>query len=577
MSHHRYGWSITLLIIFALSITLFSTDLLAKKRTKAERQAIEAQLLWSHTFPGPLMRLEMTPSALLHAVARDAKSKKSPRTRYLLDESGKLFWQGKETTTALIADSPNAIIMEVISPGLVLHSINRSGAKVWSHPLGGIPASTLSIPESNELVMVMMPYEWPLATGKSYPAHMIRIDLKTGKERWTRPIGNLQGALDAFGGELAVNGGNIWWAAGGRGACVEAKSGKLRWASDLNLKKGSGSSWIFGTGGAAVMRGNGVAFFSPDMGVMWQRVFTKAEYPNGIAWSNGGIIASLASKKELFLTVLDIATGEPRWQTSVKHKSKKYGLPPRGVAVLGNVVAKPANRHLVGFDLATGAELYRTKINKNFFLSIDMIRQINDKLVLVGYQGAIAYSISNGTEIWSQIGYIDPIMEVRKLKQAAMQVALSNFHGSAPGSKRAWKEYSDGSRSYTSAAQTAAFEQQMYSQQQSAKSAKAAKGLSTLGETEQQVVNRRLGPDYAEFYRHRGSSLMLLKVVNELDGALIDLRSGLTREAGGRRATEGCIAQIMIDPINNKMVQVYRKMGLWCKDVNKIEMYPFKK
>ncbi len=574
MNHHRY---LPLLLITTLAITLFSPDLIAKKRTKAERNAIEAKMLWSHTFPGPVMRLEMTPAGLLHAVARDGRSKKSPRTRALLDYAGNVFWQGPEAKTALIADSPQAVIMEVGGSGLTLRAIVKSGAELWRYPMNGIPASTLSLPDSNELIMVMLPYEWPLATEKAYPATMVSIDLKNGAQRWSTPIGNIQGAVDAFGGELAVNEGSVWWAAGGRGARVEAANGKLAWSSELNLTSGNGSSWVFGPGGAAVMRGNGIAFFSSETGLTWQHVLAKAEHPNGIVWSDGSIVASLASKKEVFLAAFDIATGKVRWQTSVKHKAKKYGLPPRGVAVFGNVVAQPADRHLIGLDLATGSERYRTEIDKGFFRSIDALRQMNDKVVLLGFEGAIAFSIADGAQAWEQTGFIDPIIEIQKLKQAAMSVALSNFQGSAPGAKQAWKEYSDGSRSYTSAAQTAAFESQMYRQQQSAKNAQSAKTLASLGEMEQQVINRRLGPNYAEFYRHRGSKLMLLKIVNELDGALVDLRSGSVRESGGKRAREACIARILIDPISNRMVQTYRKMGILCSAVNTIEMYPFGK
>lgn len=567
----------SIVLITILFSLLFSVSADAKKRSKAERKAIATSVLWSHEFPGSIMMLEMTANGLLHAVALDGKNKKSPRSRYLVDYSGNVFWKGPAHTTALLGDAPHAVMLEVGGPGFIMSAVANSGARVWQYPMPGVPASTIAIPESNELVMVIMPYDWAIDSSKPYPANMVRLDLTTGKERWTTPIGNLKGSLESFGGEMAISADNVWWAAGGMAVKVGVAKGDVQWQSQMKNARGGGSAWVFGVNGAAVLRGNSVAFFDDASGLRWQRVFDNAENPNGIAWTTSGIAASLSGKKNVVLAVLDFGTGTSKWQTNTKHKVKKFGLPPRGIATHGNVVAQTAGSYLVGHDLTSGSELYRVKIKKNVFLSLDEIRQEQDNVILIGYKGATAYDISNGAEVWSHLNFVDPIEEVRKLKAAAMSVAMSNMQGSAPGSQAAWKAHRDGSMSYTQAAQTAAFHTQMQSMARREKDKKMAKTWGTLWEMEQQIVNRSLGPNYAEFYGHRGGSMMLLKVVDDLDGVLLDLRTGALTAGGGKRARNGCIPQLLIDPTRRKMVETYRQVSFVCQDEDTIEMYDFPK
>lgn len=128
-----------------LTIVLGAADLLASnKRTKEERSATKERLICQHSFPYSLTRLELTPNGYLHAVARDDKGKKATRSRYLLDESCNQFWKGDESRTAVLADEPYPVVMEVVP----------SGAEKWTYQMPGVPASVASDADSGTLAMI---------------------------------------------------------------------------------------------------------------------------------------------------------------------------------------------------------------------------------------------------------------------------------------------------------------------------------------------------------------------------------------------------------------------------------------
>lgn len=561
---------ILLILTFALPL-----DGHAKKRTKAERKAIDSTVMWEHKFPGAVVRLEMTPSGKLHAVARDGKGKKSPQTRYLLSYLGKVLWRGPALETALLSDNPYNIMMSVDQRGLVFSAVDNTGKTKWTHINDGIPASTISDDISKVLIMVVMPYEWGANPSKEYPATLQALNMNTGKINWTTSLGNIKGKLTEFGGELAIHNGSVWWAAGGRAFKASLSNGSLAFNVDINANSSAHTSWAFQGVNAAALKGGSVSYFDQG-GLKWQQSIKGADKPVGLAITGAGVAASVAGKKSLVLTMLDLNSGSSRWQKTAKHNLKKMGLPPSGLAVLGNVVAIAANRRVIGYDVSSGSEIYSVKMKKKHFLMTDDIRSFGSHFVLVGFEGATAFNISNGSVMWEKHGFVDPVAEIRAQKQAVWSIAIGNLKsGVSPQARAAWKKHSEGSMSYTAAAQTAAFYNRIHNQKEAEKTKKAAKNLSKLGEIDLLTVNRSLGPNFAEFYESRGGSFLAMKNVQHLDGVVMDLRSGSTRSAGTRKARAGCVGQILVDPHRGRMVQVFRQMGFGCRDEMKIEMYGF--
>lgn len=328
-------------------------------------------------------------------------------------------------------------------------------------------------------------------------------------------------------------------------------------------------------GDVAVARGGMVSYFSETGGLKWQKSLKKVDSPSGLSIAPEGVVAYIGGVKNVVLTLLNKADGSTVWEKNLSHNSKKYGHPPVGISVYGGKVAVAAERHVTGFDVSSGEQTYDIKLKKDDFLSLSELRPAGDHFVLVGYEGATAYSTASGDKMWEQGGFVDPIMEIRRASQAIMSAALANLTVESAGSRQAWKEYNEGSRDFTSAVQTAAMANQIERLKNSQQGKNIATGISSLIEIELEVVNRRLGPDYAEFYRTRGSKLFGLKEVDKLDMALVNLLSGTVTESGTKKAPMGCVGQIMIDPASQKMVQAYRQMGLGCAHENKIEMYDY--
>jgi len=550
------------------------------KHSREEKQEIESRLLWSHDFPGAVVYLELTPNGLIYAVAREGKKKKSPRSHFLLNEKGEVFWKGSVKTTALIADDPHAIVMEVLETGLVLKGVASSGTTRWHYPLKGIPASTISDALSKTLVMVVLPYEWAGAEGQAQPADAVALDLTTGRERWSTQLGEISGSMTSFGSEFAVHENNVWWAAGGRAACLDLESGEPYWNVPIKANEEADSVWDFSTDRAVVVKGGEVTSFSREGGLEWQRELREEARPNGLGIASSGVVASVFTKKEAALALLDTADGNPLWIKSFKHKTKKLGPPPRGIAVNDASVALAIGKNLLGFSLLSGKELFKHKIKKRIFLGLEELRPFKNHLVLIGAEGAAGHALMDGHEIWKQDDFIDPVFEMRKTREATLALGMSGLSGgTAPGAQKAWKDYQSGSRDFTNAAMEASFQQGLYSQQQREKMRRASSNMSNaIGrfmEIDIQLVNRGLGPDYAEFYRHRGMTFIKLKQVSALDAALLNLETGEMEEAGVCTPGQGCISQMLVDPQRNRVIQAFRQATILCKEENLIKVYRF--
>ncbi len=574
MPNKRSFWIISILMF---AIGLGATDSGASnKRTKGERSATKARLICQHAFPFSITWLELTPNGYLHAVARDDKGKKATKSRYLLDGSCNRFWKGDESRTAVLADDPYPVVMEVDSNGLVLKAVDPSGAVKWTYPMPGVPASTASDAASKTLAMVVMPYEWAGAPSKGYPAKVVAVDMKTGTQKWSAEAGTIEGSLDSFGGELGVSGGDLWWAAGGRAFCVEMASGKVKWSAELKDAGGSGSIWNFTDAEAYVARGGRVAALSGS-GVVWQKEFSGDVEPRGLGATSSGVIATFATEKDLIVAFLDRSDGTVKWEKRFSHKEKKYGAPPSGVAFSDARAAVFAGDRLIGLDLSDGGEVYSDKVKSKKFLGIDELRSGTSGAVIIGTTGAASYSVATGAQNWEEMDFVDPVFETQKTKAAVMQLGMSSAASlmTAPGAEKAWKEYRDGSRNFTSAAQTAAFEQQMFVQQAGERGKQMGAGIGKLVDIEITLVNRRLGPTKAEFYGHRDGGFAFLKDVQDLDIVEVNLLDGSTYAIPLSKSRSGCIPQAMIDPVSRKVVQTYRQMGLLCKDENTVEIYGY--
>jgi len=174
-------------IITLLICAFFCLPASAKK----EDNAIRPQKMWDKEFPGSITELEITPSGVIHAVARttkkkqkDGKKKYWPQDRFLLTKDGQQFWRGEAGATTLVSDSPNPIMMKISLEGLTLHAISKSGAPLWKKNLERAPLSFLSHKDSDTLLLMTVPYGWMAGSGDS-KAKLLALSLTSGSVKWT--------------------------------------------------------------------------------------------------------------------------------------------------------------------------------------------------------------------------------------------------------------------------------------------------------------------------------------------------------------------------------------------------------
>lgn len=562
-----------------VSLLFLSFNANAEKRSRAEDKEIASKILWEKDMPGAIVLGEFTPGGRLHIVARDGKSKKSAKTRYLYDYSGNLIWQGAEGASALFGDTPYITLMEVTDAGAVINAITETGAKKWSYSLKGVPASTISDPSGNDLIMVVMPYEWAAKPDQAYPATMAALDLNTGKAKWSSSIGEIKGGLESFGGELAIDSGSVWWAAGGRAVRASLANGNILSNNNIETVDGSDPIWLFSAGNTLVGRGGVITNFSNSGGVLWSKKVPKMEGVSGLTKTGSGILAYMYGKSGAWLALLNEADGSVIWEQKVKHNTKKLGPPPAGVPVFGGTGAVAAHKKLLGFDIETGKQKYEIKMKEKDFVTVYELQSKGSDFVANGKTVVAMYNIDSGSEVWKLDNFFDPIAETEKMQSAAMGLGMQGYAQimGAPSNAKVWREYRSGSIDYSNAAIQSAFNQGAYETQMRGQGEALGKTLSKWQQIDLQLINKRLGPNYTEKYIPKGGSFMLLTMADRIDGALVDLNSGSVWSAGTKKARSGCIGQIMIDPQSRKMIQIYRQMGLGCSDEMKMEMYDFPK
>lgn len=562
--------------LFIVGLCLIS--LLAQAKEKYNQKEIEARLLWRAELGGSITSVELTPAGLLHVQARREKQKIGGKKiwlkdRYLLNGSGKVFWKGEEDRTVLIADRPNPVILEVLEQGIALEAIAQSGGSLWKTALEGMPVSFYFSPTLQKVFLV-------IPKGDS-PAIMVAVDVAGGKILWKAEIGPLKGSLTSFGRELALLGGDLWWAAGGRAARVDATTGKVVWSAEIPEGDGVDSTWATDGATTWVLRGNQLFGFSPESGLLWQKEFPKGVESNGLAVHTDGLVASFRDAKRVGVVFLEKKSGNVLWQKELKHKEKKFG-PPAGFAMSGDRLVFALNKDLIGFELPSGKEVYKNGIKGSVFEDLRELRVRGENVVLVGEMNAQSYAIADGKLQWKQEGFITPYVKQARIKAGALAYAFTNFYQTvstgpeASHYKQEAGRYSAGSFNYQMAMGRAAEAQSRYAAQEGARSGSAwADIIKQIAEIDLQTVNQRIGPRYARFYKIMNKKFGSLQNVSKVDGVLLDLDTGGTQEAGVGKTSDACVSNILIDPESGRMYQLHQQVALMCKDEQRIDAYRF--
>ncbi|OGR89758.1 MAG: hypothetical protein A3A86_04565 [Elusimicrobia bacterium RIFCSPLOWO2_01_FULL_60_11] len=546
-------------------------------------------MLWTKEFSGAVIRAELlNKHGLLHVVAREGMKKPSgvkkedwPKKRYLVRQDGAVLWEGDARSTTLLAEDPFPVILGIEGKSVYLEAIDLKGGQVWRRELQeGFPVSTLADPAGSRIFLVQLPFAWMEAMDKPFPAKMAAVDLSNGGTLWVAELEALQGGLGGFGGDFSLSGGTLWWAGGRRAAAADPSGGRIHWQAPIEGDFKDSRHWAFGKELAFVSNGNAVWALSAGNGLLWKKTPPEGAEVHGLFWDSGRLACASLDDKELHMELLDAANGKVLWTRSFRHKKKKMGNPPAGMAFSQDLLALAAGGKIFGLRASSGETAYERPVKSKIFGQWKRLTHHKNHFVLSGPEGAYAYTLDSGEPLWENSDFIDPIYEQRKIRQATVQLGLSGlyFH-EAPGAQEAWKQYRSGSRSYSDAAITAASAQYSHNVIQDAKLRQSAAGISEsmtgLIEIDLALVNRALGERYGAFYRHRGMKLGALKASENVDAALVDMESGQLTEIGLQKTASACLPQFLIDPVNRRVYQAIRQMALMCKDENKLIAYRY--
>ena len=580
------------ILISILLIIGISSDGFAKKR--GPKGDLESAFQWAHTFPGSLTDVEITPEGYIHAVSRYGKKvkigkKKGYHKRRFLMKGENVFWKGEAATTAYIGDSPLPIVMESGEEGLVVQAIQTTGQVKWMYILKGIPAAWTVEPSFNTLAFVVMPLGWIKEGADDQEATMVAIDTRDGALRWSVPIGSIKGRLDSFGSEIGINKDGVWWAAGERAAFVDLSSGKVLWSQSIQPTTIPNSLWAFSDSYAAVARGSRLFVFDKSKGPMWDRELRKKSQIGGLLWTEQGLLAKFQDGKGLIISMMDPVTGASRWEHTLKHKFKKYqGPPPNGIVETGNAVIISANGVLHSYDLKSGEEIFQHKMDRKTIwkaqsaVNIRHFRARKNHFVIYGRRTASAFALKDGAPLWQKLGYEPPEDVARRMRDATLQLAFTSFHQLSPtytssaASQQAQqaRQYSAGSFQHQSFMNAAESLQMSYAYTAGAQQGKSASSWAArIAEVPLELSNRRLPPKYASFYHLRNKKFFAMQNSNKVSAVLMDLDTGEDRHIILPDSGTGCISQVILDPVGNRMFLLYRQLGLACKDENFIESY----
>lgn len=435
-----------------VALTLVGPAHAGKKKNRAAE--IESRVLWEHEFPGTLHSLELMDEGHLNAVARTGKKKKSPRRRYLIDEKGKILWEGDAKVTRVVTDYPEPLIMELKRDAFYLSALDASGTPRWSQPLGGYPA-TMTAGEK-AVCTVLFPKAWVVAPEKAHMAELLALEAGTGRTLWRHPIGEIILPANAAGGEITFDGDSVYFAGGGKALRVQLADGKVLWRSDLPAASGLSATWYFRGDTAYWGSGGTAASFSKSSGLIWSTKVRETGTTLGLEEDSGGVVAVFAGAKGITLALLGKEDGRVQWTKELRHRTKKFGRPPpAGIALSKNAVFVAADGAVLGFELATGQEIHKHKIKKKWFQGLKTLRPGDGRFSLVGTNVVLSRSLEDGSELWTKAKYQDPTSHKRKSKQMAvglmglsMSMLASSSEASRLRSKAGEKRY--GSSSYSS-------------------------------------------------------------------------------------------------------------------------------
>lgn len=574
---------ISILFLFFIVSALLEISPVYSKDTKAP-------ILWNKEFPGALTHFELLRNqGVLHIVAREkkpegVKKENWPKRRYLLDSNGKSIWEGNALGSALISDEPYFVILVSTEDGSIgLQALDSFGSSRWKYSVpGGLPVSIFTDPSTNTLYMAVLPYEWMLDMEKPFEAHLISLNLQTGNQNWMKEIGALQGNLLSYGSEMAVQDGILWWIGGRKAIAINASTGEL--LSQISLAEDfedGKSSRAFKNENAFASNDHWVWGFSKSQGLLWKTELPKGSEVLNMAVSSAGLVLLTNQKGKVYAQLLEASDGKVIWEKIFKEKKNKFGRVPRGLGIYEDRLVFASGGKIISLKLASGEIVYEQNAKSEAFDRADSVIPRKDHIVMVGPEGAYAYSAATGQSLWEQSNFIDPVFEQRKIKQATLQLAFSIAYSStSPEASKAWSEYHSGSRSYSSAAMTASTAQFQHNAEMSRRAQSAAdswsQAVKKLAEIDLNIINRRLENRYATFYRHHGFRLIFLKEPSDSDAVLLDLDSGqIITEVDIKKSGTACVSQVLIDPIHRRVYQTFRQMALMCSEENKLNAYQF--
>lgn len=566
-------------------------DAFAKRGSRGE---LESFLQWEHEFPGSLNHLEITPQGYIHAVSRYGDKvkiggKKGYRTKRFLMRDQRIIWEGEAAGTIYMGDAPHPVIMEAKPEGILMQGLDSSGKVKWRQVLKGLPASWTLDPTARTAALVLMPVGWTQAPEKAHEATLAMVDTRDGTLKWAIALGGVTGGVDSFGNEIAIEGGGVWWAAGGRAARVQSSDGRLSWSTAISEAEGPHCVWAHSGSIAAVARGEHLFLFDAATGLKWERRLLKDGRVGGLLWTRSGLLVKFQSEKRVVLAQLDPKSGASRWEHTLKHKpGKDEGPPPYGMVATEHHVIIAANGHLRAYDLGSGTEIFDRKLKRHIrwkaqtAVNVQHLRARKEHCVLLGRTSASAFSLKDGTFLWRKEGYEPPQDIFRRMRMGALKAGFQSFHQLSPNytsaeaasKAREAGRYGAGSYKHQGLMASAENLQEQYAVTQGmAQGATAAGGIAKFVEIDQELKNERFPANYAAFYKVLNMKLIGLQGSDKVAAVLLDLDTGETKEIRLPDSASACVSQVILDPDGNRMLLTYLQMGLLCKDENLVEAY----
>ena len=581
-------WAGILLTILCLSVIPVSA-------ARDPLGPLESSLTWRHQFPGSINLLEVTPQGYIHAVShygekiKEGKKKYFRKKRFLFQDD-QVIYKAEAATTTYIGDATLPLVMEAQTGEVVVKAIPATGKKGWTYPIKGIPAAWLVDSEVQTALFLVMPLGWTQNPEEKNEAEVWALNTQSGALRWNVSIGTVTGGINSYGSEFDIEKGDVWVAAGGKAARIDLASGKLYWSAPITPTTQPNTFWLFSGEWAAAARGDILFLFDKNSGLKWSRQLREESGVAGLLWTTHGLLSKFQNNKGLILAMLDPESGDSRWEHTLKHNHKKFhGPPPMGMVEAGGNVIVAAKGFLHSYDLKTGEEKFAKKLSKQTYwkkqtaINKRRLQARPNHFILYGRRSATAFNFEDGSMIWQQSGFEPPEDILRRMRGASLQAGFTGFHqimptytsAEAASYARGASRYSEGSFKHQQMMLSAEIAQTNYAftagQQQGFA---AAKFFGKTLEIELDLYNRRMPAQYVPFYRIRNKKVFAMQGSDKANGVLLDLDSGeIKEEVVIPKASNGCISQVIMDPIGERMILTYRQMTFICKDEDFVEVF----